>query len=124
MTFDKDTVREILLRIEASSDPRGWIDIDIPGRSETEVSYHVQILDEAGFIEAENLSDMQNYTWKAKRLTYQGHELLDSIRDPEVWSKTREGASKVGGLALDVLMSLGKAYAKQILREKLGIVLP
>jgi hypothetical protein len=40
MKFDKDVVREILLAIEASGqDPRAWIEIQIPGKSQEEVSY-------------------------------------------------------------------------------------
>jgi hypothetical protein len=123
--FDKDVVREILLAIEASGgDPRGLIAIEIPGKSQEEVAYHIQLLDEAGFIEAEDLGDLCNYDWRAKRLTFQGHEFLDTVRDPEIWRKTKEGASKIGGVGVELLFTIGKAYAKQLLQEKLGIHLP
>jgi hypothetical protein len=123
--FDKDVVREILLAIEASDeDPRAWVEISIQGKSQEEVAYHVQLLDEAGFIEAEELSSNDGYDWRAKRLTFQGHEFLDTVRDPEIWRKTKEGVSKVGGVGIELLFTVGKAYAKQLLQEKLGIHLP
>src|ERR1035438_3724561 len=111
MKFDKDVVRKILLAIEASDDPMGMIDIAISGKSHEEVAYHIQLLDEAGFIEAENLGDLNNYDWRAKRLTFQGHEFLDTIRDPEIWCQTKEGASKIGGAGVELLFALSKAYA-------------
>jgi hypothetical protein len=125
MKFDKDVVRKILLAIEASDEePGGLIDIEIPGKSQVEIAYHIQLLDEAGFIEAENLGNMDNYDWRAKRLTFQGHEFLDTVRDPEIWRKTKEGASKIGGAGIEILFTLGKGYAKQFMQEKLGIPLP
>jgi hypothetical protein len=51
--FDKDTVREVLLAIEASdADPREMLEIEVAGKSQQEVAYHIQLLAEAGFIEA------------------------------------------------------------------------
>lgn len=125
MRLDNDLVREILLAIEDSSgDPRDWLDIEIPGKSQLEVAYHIRVLAEAGFIEAHNLSSQQIYDWRATRLTFQGHEFLDTVRSPEIWRKTKEGVSKVGGAGIELLFAVGKAYAKQQLQEKLGIHLP
>jgi DNA-binding transcriptional ArsR family regulator len=57
--LDKDLVRDILLAVEASDeDPRGWIDLSIEGQDKRTLSYHVQLLSEAGFIEAQDLSCM------------------------------------------------------------------
>jgi len=55
MKLDKDLVREILLQVEASPDPMEMVNLSIPDHSQEEIAYHVQILDEAGFIEALNL---------------------------------------------------------------------
>jgi len=70
MKRDPDLVREILLAIEKSDDePMGWIDLELPDRSAVEVAYHVQLLDEAGLLVAQELSTMGGYDWKPKRLT-------------------------------------------------------
>ena len=59
MKLDKDAVRTILLAIEADKvGPLTWIDIDVPGLTQHEVSYHVQLLHEAGFVEAQDLSHL------------------------------------------------------------------
>lgn len=117
MKLDKDLVREILLQVEASPDPREWIDLNISGHSQEEIAYHVEILDEAGFIEAQNLSSMSGYDWRAQRLTYEGHEFLDTVRDAEVWRLTKETAKKTGVASIKALFEIGKSYARQKLIE-------
>lgn len=125
MKLDKDLVREILLAVEKSQeDPLGWTQLNLDGREALDVSYHVMLLHEAGFIVGEDLSSDDGLEWLPKRLTYRGHEFLDTVRDGEVWRRTKAGAEKAGVAGLGVLLELGKAYGKEILKEKLGIELP
>lgn len=125
MKLDKDLVREILLAVEASKeDPLEWIQIDLEGREALEISYHVMLLHEAGLIVGQDLSTDDGLEWLPKRLTYKGHEFLDTVRDGEVWRRTKAGAEKAGVAGLGVLLELGKAYGKEVLKEKLGIELP
>lgn len=125
MKLDKDLVREILLAVEASKeDPLGWIQVDIEGREALEISYHVMLLHEAGLIVGQDLSTYDGLEWLPKRLTYKGHEFLDTVRNGEVWRRTKAGAEKAGVAGLGVLLELGKAYGKEVLKEKLGIELP
>lgn len=125
MKLDKDLVREILLAVEASKeDPLGWIQVDLEGREALEISYHVMLLHEAGLIVGQDLSTYDGLEWLPKRLTYKGHEFLDTVRDGEVWRRTKAGAEKAGVAGLGVLLELGKAYGKEVLKEKLGIELP
>ena len=123
MKRDKELMREILLRIEASPSPVGFVEIDIPKHAQIEVSQHVELLSEAGFIEAYDLTTMDSYDWRPKRLTYEGHEFLDTVRDPEIWRATKETAKKVGASSVEVLFEIGKNLVKQKLME-LGVHLP
>lgn len=126
MQLDKDLVREILLAIEASkNDPKQGIDLALPNHSSREISYHVLLLTEAGFVlsqDAAYLADAVSI-WQPTRLTYKGHEFLDTVRDGEVWELTKNGAEKVGSASLSLMLELGKAYGKQVLKERLGIEL-
>jgi hypothetical protein len=118
MKLDKDLVRDILLAVEASDhDPVVWMTLDVPGHTLQELSYHVQLLDEAGYLEAQNLSSMDGYEWQPKRLTYQGHEFLDTVRDPEMWRRTKEMATKAGVASVSALFQVGVAMTKQKLAE-------
>ncbi|KPX27187.1 MULTISPECIES: DUF2513 domain-containing protein [Pseudomonas] len=118
MKLDKDLVREILLAIEAYAEPEGLIVLEIDDRPSEEVSYHVRLLDEAGLLAALNTGGMDRFRWQPQRLTYKGHEFLDTIRDGEVWRRTKAGAEKAGVAGLGVLLELGKAYGKEVLKEK------
>lgn len=125
MKLDKDLVREILLIVEASKeDPLGWTQVELEGREALEISYHVMLLHEAGLIVGQDLSTYDGLEWLPKRLTYKGHEFLDTVRDGEVWRRTKAGAEKAGVAGLGILLELGKAYGKEVLKEKLGIELP
>lgn len=124
MKLDKDMVRDILLAVEASElVPLQWTTLDLPGRTLQETSYHVMLLDEAGLIEGQDLTTLSTYEWQPKRLTYQGHEFLDTIRDGEVWRRTKTGAEKAGGAGIGFLWELAKAYGKQVASERLGMAL-
>jgi hypothetical protein len=119
--LDKELVREILLAVEAADKPDRWIPLAISGKSDVETSYHVMLLAEAGFLKAHDVGGMNSFEWQATRLTYRGHEFLDVVRDPEIWRRTKEGAEKAGVSAVGMLLEIGKAYGKQLLKERLGI---
>lgn len=124
MKLDKELVREILLAVEAHNEALGWMNLKVEGRADKDVSYHVMLLDEAGLLSGVSLGGLNQFKWQPKRLTYQGHEFLETVRDGEVWRRTKEGAETVGGAGLGMLVELGKAYGKQIFKERLGIDLP
>ena len=124
MKLDKDLVREILLALEADDgDPREFKDIELPGRTPEQIAYTVCILAEGGLIEATDLSTMDGWDCRAQRLTYAGHEYVDTIRDREVWRKTKEIANKAGAFSLQMLIETGKTVVKQEL-AKYGVHLP
>lgn len=60
---------------------------------------------------------------RVKRLTWNGHEFLDTIRDAEVWKRTKAGAEKAGNASVSFLWELAKAYGKNLASERLGITL-
>ena len=100
MRRDMDLAREILLAVEESQELGGWIDLELPDRSEEEVVYHVMLLDEAGLLEALGLSTMDGVAWKPIRLTWLGHEFLDAAREESRWRQaTSIMKEKAGGLS-------------------------
>ena len=122
MKLEQELVRQILLAVEASDHiPIKWVTLSLEGWDPQLVSYHVQLLAEAGFVDAQNLTNMSRYEWQPKRLTFAGHEFLDTVRDAEVWRRTKEGAAKAGGAGVQLLWEIGKAYAKQVAKERLGL---
>ena len=122
MKRDMELVRDILLAIEASNtSPLDRVPLQSPGHSEEEISYHVELLARAGLIDANDASSFDGHCWYAKSLTWNGHEFLDAVRDPEVWRRTKEGASKAGNASIEFIWELAKAYGKHVIKERLGI---
>lgn len=85
---------------------------------------HLRLLMEKGFLDAIETgvsSNPFNQIIRVWRLTWLGHEFLDSIRDPEIWSKTKEGAVASGGFSLEIIGALAKGLVKQKVQKHTGI---
>ena len=109
MKRDMDLIREILLLVEGRK-PKQPMDVEIDGRDRQEIFGHVQLLQEAGLVEA---SFMGGPISEVHRLTWDGHEFLDSVRDPTVWAKVTKKLKEVGGAAtFDVVKALAIGVAK------------
>ncbi len=81
MQRDLNLVREILLAVEDSKGPiRGVPKIE--GYPESQIGYHVIILNEAGLLTAvtERIGK-QILVVSVERLTWKGHEYLDGLRN-------------------------------------------
>ena len=121
MKRDKDLLRDLLLAVEARAPGVESAPLTIPGRSLEEISGHVELLVEAGFLKAVPIPGTEDETyWYVERLTYRGHEFLDTVRSPEVWRGAKAAADKVGGVSLAILSELGKAVLKSLIKERLG----
>lgn len=69
MKLDKDLMRNILLTVEAQSDPSAsYIPFDIPEHDAEVVSYHVMLLAKGDFLDAVDVSDKSQLEWYPRRL--------------------------------------------------------
>lgn len=86
-----DLIRQILLKLEEAPYTGGWANLEIEkGLDDDVYAYHVQLLHEAGLIEAQDLSTLHGVAWKPKRLTWEGHEFLEAAREPSRWEKAKD----------------------------------
>ena len=118
MRRDMDLVREILRQIEAWPEPQGWVEFDMPDRLPDEVSYHVAIMADAGLIQAQDVSNLQMYDWRAKKLTWAGHEFLDDARDDKVWSGAKK---RLGAQFASASFEVIRAVLVDIAKTSLGL---
>lgn len=117
MKRDFDLVRDILLSIEDGKDANGhgFMRLNIPGRSQEEVSYHVGLLYEAGLVDAANSSALDGYEWQPKGLTWRGREFLDSARDENAWEQAKKELKKIGNFSFEVLkVALATVAARNV----------
>jgi hypothetical protein len=111
MKRDMDLIREILLEVEKRQGLTGWLDLQIPSRDTEEVAYHVKLLDQAGYLQATDLSSHDGFYWAPKSLTWEGHEFLDAARNETVWAKAKSFIRENGG---SVPLEVVKAFMVQV----------
>lgn len=79
------------------------------------------LIDEVPFVSGISAHTLSKQNWLRLQLTWQGHEFLETVRDPEVWARTKEGAQKAGNFGLQFVVEIAKAYGKHVVKERLGI---
>ena len=122
MKRDMDLVRLLLLAIEEVHDGTGQ-QVKIPSfdRPEAEVTEHLFLLLDAGFIDGVDTSHMGGRELIVRRMTFAGYDFLDSIRDEEIWKKTKVGAGAAGGFTVELLKDLAKGLIKQQIKKHTGL---
>src|SRR5882672_8557026 len=89
MRLDHELVRSLLKKIgELPFDGR-FHDVQVEGHSGEEISYHIMLLEQAGLIEAIDVSSNDGICWRPKHLTYMGNEFLAAAESDTVWNKAK-----------------------------------
>jgi|SRR5688572_17309594 hypothetical protein len=100
-----DLIREILLKIEAAPPATDLSDSDFQDQEYELIHAHLELLSEADLVKVTFYS---GGGYAIHRLTWDGHEYLDTIRDPSIWKTVRGKAAAFGGsLPFEVLKALG-----------------
>jgi len=107
MKRDMDLARNILFKIEDYSEPNDWAEIKLEDYSQEEISYHIKLLYQAGLIEANDVTDTSGFEWKAKSLTWKGHEFLEAARNNSRWNNAKKFILEKGGsLTFDIIKTV------------------
>ncbi|WP_294124221.1 DUF2513 domain-containing protein [Sphingomonas sp.] len=115
MKRDMDLCRKIMEQVEEKSNGLSPIDIEIEGYARAEVSYQIMIMNEGGYLTAADASTRAGLHWMARRLTWQGHEFLDAVRNDTVWIKVKETVKEKGGtIPFEVLKALAIKFAGSV----------
>jgi hypothetical protein len=129
MKRDLGLIRELLLRLEAlpmemygavtitPDNPR----VAVEGYSEDEIAYHLSLLQERGLIEMETSQPLIGIVFT--RLSWEGHDFLDAVRDPEIWKKTKQGMDQVGSFSFELVRDLAKGLIKTQIEKYTGVQL-
>ena len=119
MKRDWDAIRDILLAIEErESDNNDPLLIEA-SYTDNQIVYHLELLLEANLINGERVTlGLGPESFHIKRLSWDGHQFLDAIRENSTWSKTKKKVTESGvGLTFEII----KAVAISVGKEALGI---
>lgn len=122
MRRDMDLVRAILFRIEAQEHYDDQIEISFDNYDADTVGYHVGLLKQAGFVEAnDDRAHGGGPSYIIIGLTWNGHEFLEAARDDTRWNKAKSIVAKNGGgMVVSVLTQLLNDLLKQGVQGVIG----
>jgi hypothetical protein len=122
MKRDMELIRELLLAIEAIDSPdvfQATSKLQVNSTRE-DMIYNLKLMVDAGFLLADPLDTLVGTSdILIRRMTYEGHEFLDSARSESIWSAAKETITKKGlsleSVGFGVLTQVLASAAKQIL---------
>lgn len=128
MLLSHECIRDILILCEKETSLASnleWVPIrltsfcySLTNYSRQDIAYTLYLLNEAGYIDCNiieangGIVDIFVY-----RLTYSGHEFLDTIKADNVWKKIKSALTSAGSISLPVIHSLGSHYALEYLKN-------
>ena len=114
MKRDMDLVRKILFQIEMQK-PFERIQIKIDDYNMQEIAYHCEMLYEEGYIKdyygitCDNFDGVLKF-W-VQDLTWEGHELLEAIRQDAIWNRTKQTIREKGlSMAIGTIKTISTAF--------------
>ncbi|MCY1706411.1 DUF2513 domain-containing protein [Pannonibacter sp. SL95] len=128
MKRDMDLIRKLLLDIESGTctfelradDVSRALMIDELGMDQDEVDrmeHHLQLLSDQGWVEF----DSTDGVWIVGRITWAGHDFIDTVRDDEIWALTKSGVSKARGFTFDLVAALAKGLLRNKIEQHTGV---
>jgi hypothetical protein len=110
--------RQILLEVE-SRPPGDFRPVAIEGRNADEVNYHCMLLADGGYIEVKHVGTLAKPAQViVLRLTWRGHDFMDSARDPSVWETAMK---KAGGKVTSITLDVAKDLCASLIKGSLGL---
>ncbi|CUO14520.1 DUF2513 domain-containing protein [Clostridium paraputrificum] len=120
MRLDNDCIRDILLFIEDNTDyEKEFVSseeiLDGLHYDKNTLFYHIDMVSQAKLVD--NVFYAEDEPQEISRLSWEGHQYLDNIREDHIWKAVKEKANTVGSVSLQVMIPLATA----IIQQKLGL---
>lgn len=124
MKRDWDVIRDILTQVEEIPTGEGAIQLSaFPAEQAGEVSYHMELLIEAGLVHGKMAKTLGPgpYNFIAMRLTWEGHEFIDAVRNDTVWQKAKKSFISNGiSMTFDLVKSVATEIAASYIKATVG----
>lgn len=114
MKRDMSLIREILLKIELDE-----FSGEINGYDKNIVDKHTKLLIEQSLLDRNSVG-LNGYFSTSYDLTWKGHELIDNIRQKEIWNTIK---SEFKEESVSTIVSIAKEMAEKFAKDKLSKLL-
>ena len=109
MTRDLDLFRQIVIALESATESVDSYNLAIDGQPDQDrIAYHCLLLREAGLIHVPHETNPRCHKHTVltiERLTNEGHDFYDAIKDKDKWNLTTSLMSAVKQVTLPVLVN-------------------
>lgn len=132
MTINLDYLKQLLETFETSENAftninelkKNGLDLD-----SEEFIFHLHLLWDKKLISTENPEDLNfglsrisngEPSWSVKnlRLTYDGHQFIEALRNDDIWNKLKKDFKKSG---ISTIVDVSKTLLSEYLKQKLGL---
>jgi hypothetical protein len=110
-----DFLREILPKCEEHEHGFAPPEFDIDGFTAEQIGFHVYLLGEAGLLQTREITgDGDNSPQAAAiSITNGGYDFLQKTRDPDIWQRSKDVASRAGGWTVQILVGIASRLMEQ-----------
>ena len=119
MKLKPELVRSLLLYLEDNlgySEPLYSGNITIDDYSKDDICYTIKLLKDGDYIEATAIPSDNYVEYLVSSITWKGHELLDNIRDKNVFKKV---IAKISNSFVSVSIPIIQSVAADFIKSKL-----
>ncbi len=125
MKLNQDCIRDLLLYLEENLDYCDCLsisDIELPDYDIKTILYTAQKLKQAGYISADfSILDTDDLCADFLEITWDGHQFLDTIRDNNVWKKTKSVVSKLSSVSVTIISNVASQVLTNLINQQLGL---
>lgn len=125
MKRDMELIRQLLFKLEKQNIDANALrtikpfEIEIEGYDVTEIKHHLIMLADSPFLKNDGFDLSGALLFRG--VSWEGHEIINTIRDNEIWEKTVNDIKKKGvDGVVSLIVEVAKAIAKNKLSEILG----
>jgi hypothetical protein len=126
MMRDMELIRKILLQIQSREDIAPS-PVEIEGVDEIVLARHMELLRDAGLIEATSTTiSSKGYKYArifVKDLTWEGHDFISALQNEGVWNQIKQSLSpsELATLPLTIMREVGLGLLGAYVKQKLGL---
>lgn len=128
---DMDLIRDLLLRIESGE---GKISVDHdPDNSkfsskeelqayknaQKKLMYHLDLLRKSGIVDFALVT--MNGDYFVRGISWEGHDFLETVRDPKLWANTKKAGKKIGSFSMETATAIAKGLVKKQIEKHTGV---
>lgn len=129
MKLNQDCVRDVMLYIEDKAVFGDFLYLDeflsadeLSKYDENTIKYTLAKLDETDYLNSSiQWTNGDIYTFNTGMITWNGHKFLDTIRDNQVWSKTKSITKGFTSVSISLVENIASKVISDLVAKQMGL---